>query len=154
QIQNAQSFDQDFAKFILFDGKKGERKKVKTKFGYHYIEILDQKNIGLYYKIAYMSKPIEALDETENAAANNAMQFAAASRDVKSFEDNVQKEKLQKLIAPDINEHEYQLRGVGFSREFVKAVFDADKGEVIKPQEIKDARRNTINVVAVVTEIN
>jgi peptidyl-prolyl cis-trans isomerase D len=137
-----------------FMGKVGDIKKVKSEFGYHLIEILDQKHFEVNYKIAYMAKPIEASDETENTAANNAMQFAAASRDLKSFEENVQKQKLQKLIAPDMNEHEYQLRGVGFSRDFVKAVFDADKGEVIKPQEIKDQRKNTINVIAVVTEIN
>jgi peptidyl-prolyl cis-trans isomerase D len=153
QIQDAARFDQDFAKYILFDGKKGERKKVKTKFGYHYIEIVDQKNIGLYYKIAYMAKPIEASDDTENAAANAAYQFAAGSRDLKSFEENIQKQKLQKLIAPDINAHDYQLRGVGISREFVKAVFNADEGDVIT-QEIKDQRNNTINIVAAVTEVN
>ena len=154
QIQNAQGFDQDFAKYILFDGKKGERNKVKTKFGYHYIEIIDQNNIGLYYKIAYMAKPIEASDETENLAANNSMKFAAESRDLKSFAQNTEKEKLQKFTSPDINAHDYQLRGVGFSREFIKAVFDADKGEVIKPQEIKDQKKNTIHVIAVVTEVN
>jgi peptidyl-prolyl cis-trans isomerase D len=44
--------------------------------------------------------------------------------------------------------------GVGFSREFVKAVFEADKGEVMKPQEIKDQKKNTIHIIAVVTEIN
>jgi hypothetical protein len=32
QIQDAQSFDPDFGKYILFDGTKGKKKKIKTKF--------------------------------------------------------------------------------------------------------------------------
>jgi hypothetical protein len=38
---------------------------VKTVFGYHLIEILDQKNFQPHYKIAYFAKPIIASDETE-----------------------------------------------------------------------------------------
>jgi peptidyl-prolyl cis-trans isomerase D len=137
-----------------FMGKVGDVKVVKTEFGYHLLEILDQKHFEINYKIAYMAKSIEASEETENTAANNAMQFAAESRDLESFQQNIEKRKLQKLLAPDLTAHAYELPGVGISREFVKAVFDADKNEVIKPQEIKDARKNTINVIAVVTEIN
>jgi peptidyl-prolyl cis-trans isomerase D len=35
---------------FCFEGKKGEKKVVKTMFGYHLIEILDQKNFQPHYK--------------------------------------------------------------------------------------------------------
>jgi parvulin-like peptidyl-prolyl isomerase len=34
------NFAKEFGQFILFDGKPGERKAVKTSFGWHFIEIL------------------------------------------------------------------------------------------------------------------
>ncbi len=57
----------EFDKFS-FDGKKGDKKIVKTQFGYHYIEILDQKDPEPNYKIAYLSKKIETSTETDQAA--------------------------------------------------------------------------------------
>jgi len=93
QIQEKEQFDQDFGKYILFEGKKGERKKVKTKFGYHYIEIADQINIEPHYKVAYMAKRIDASDETEQGAENAAMQFAGESR-IKNLLKQISKKTL------------------------------------------------------------
>jgi peptidyl-prolyl cis-trans isomerase D len=153
QIQDAERFDQDFGKYILFEGTNGQRKKVKTKFGYHYIEIVDQKNIEPHYKIAYLAKKIEASDETERNAENSSLQFAGESRDKKSFETNFEKnlkaKGYQKLFAPDISSHAYEIPGVGVSRKFIKQVFDADKGDVLQPERVGDSY-----VVAVVTEVN
>ncbi|MDP9041695.1 MAG: peptidylprolyl isomerase, partial [Bacteroidota bacterium] len=55
----------DFA----FNGKKGEVKIVKTQFGYHLIEIVDQKNFEPAYKIAYFSRRIEPSQETDQNAS-------------------------------------------------------------------------------------
>ncbi len=152
QIQD-ERFDQDFGKFILFEGTRGQRKKVKTKFGYHYIEIVDQKNIEPHYKVAYLAKKIEASDETERNAENSALQFAGESRDVKSFdadfEKNLKSKGLQKLFAPDISSHAYEIPGVGVSRRFIKHVFEADRGDVLQPERVGDNF-----VVAAVTEVN
>ena len=76
--------DESFNDFS-FTGHIGETKTVHTVFGYHYVEILGQKGSEAGYKIAYMSKPIEASAETDNAANNAASQFAAASRDQEKF---------------------------------------------------------------------
>jgi peptidyl-prolyl cis-trans isomerase D len=154
QIQDAERFDQDFGKYILFEGKKGERKKVKTKFGYHYIEIVDQIKIEPHYKIAYLAKKIEASEETERNAENSSLQFAGESRDRKSFDANFEKnlkpKGYQKLFATDISSHAYQIPGVGVSRKFIRdQVFAADKGDVMQPERVGDSY-----VVAVVTEIN
>ncbi len=94
QIQNKSGFDQDFARFIFLEGKKGDRKVVKTQFGYHYIDIVDQKNFEPAYKVAYFSKAIVPSDETDNSAMGLASQFAAESRNRKQFEENAKKRNL------------------------------------------------------------
>jgi peptidyl-prolyl cis-trans isomerase D len=132
-----------------FNGKVGEKKVVKTQFGYHYIEILDQKNFEPAYKVAYISRKIETSPETDQTVAGLANQFAGQSRDAKSFEQNAQKGNLQKLLAPDIQPSEYSIPGLGINRNMVRWVYEADLGNVSEPFSIGDKY-----VVAVLTEIN
>lgn len=138
---------------FIFDHKAGEKGIVKTDFGYHYIEVLSQKGSDQAYKIAYLSKKIEASDETERNAENAALQFAGDSRDLKAFDANAEKnlkpKGIQKLIAPNINSHAYDIPGIGVSRKFIKDIFDADKGDVLQPERVGDNY-----IVAAVTEIN
>ena len=49
--------------------------------GYHYIEVISQKNFEPAFKVAYFAKAIVTSDETDNAAMGLASQFAAESRD-------------------------------------------------------------------------
>ena len=136
----------------VFNGKVGERKIVKTEFGYHLVEILDQKGSQPYYKIAYLAKPIVASQETDNSASNRASEFAGNSRDQKAFDAAFDKDLrgkgYAKLIAADIRPMDFSINGLGASREFVKAIFDADKGSVLQPYRVGDAY-----VVAVVTDV-
>ncbi len=149
QIQNKDAFDQEFGKFILFDGKKGERKKVKTQFGYHYIEILDQTNFEPAYKVAYMSRNISASQETQNTASGLANQFAGESRTAKSFDDNAAAKKYNKLLASEIKPTDNMVTGLGSNRSLVKWIYEASKGEVSEPYDMGDKW-----VVAMLTEIN
>ena len=138
---------------FVFEGKVGERKVVKTEFGYHYIEILDQKGQQPHYKIDYFAKSIVPSAETDNNAQNAASLFAGDSRDAKSFNENIEKnlrpKGINKLVAADIRPNDYNINGLGTSRQFVKAIFDADRGDVLQPERVGDAY-----VVALVTEIN
>jgi peptidyl-prolyl cis-trans isomerase D len=153
QIQS-ENFAKEFGQFILFDGKTGDKKVVKTQFGWHYIEILDQKNVEPHYKIAYLAKPIAASNETDNQANNQASMFAGNSRDLKAFNDNYEKnlkaKGYNKLVASDIRPMDFGIQGLnGGARSFVKKIFDADKGDVIGPERVGDDY-----VVAIVTEVN
>ncbi len=123
---------------FCFEGNKGSKGVVKTQYGYHYIEVQDQKNFEQAYKIAYLSKPIEASVETDRAASAAATQFASASRDAKTFDDNVIKEKLNKRLAENVKEMDYQIVGIGPSRAFIKWIFSNDPGKVSDPTSIGD----------------
>jgi peptidyl-prolyl cis-trans isomerase D len=150
----SQNFAKEFGQFILFDGKPGDKKVVKTQFGYHYIEIMKYINVEPHYKVAYLAKPIETSPETDNTVHNLAAMFAGDSRDYKSFnanfEKNLKPKGYNKQVAPDIDEMQFNLIGVnGSARPFIKKVFEADRGDVIGPESVPDNY-----VVAVVTDIN
>jgi peptidyl-prolyl cis-trans isomerase D len=139
---------------FCFEGKKGESKVVKTVFGYHLIEILDQKNFQPAYKIAYFSKNVVASDETDRVALEAASRFASESRDLKSFDANIEKLKSagrQKLIATNIRPNDISIQGIsvfGNSRQLVRDVYKADAGDVLPQHRIGDKY-----IVAAVTEI-
>ncbi|HVU97214.1 MAG TPA: peptidylprolyl isomerase [Puia sp.] len=138
----------EFSDFV-FNGKKGEAKIVKTQFGYHYIQILDQKNFEPAYKVAYLSRKIDASQETDQAAFGLASQFAGQSRDAKAFDENVQKQGLNKMIAPDIAPAESNIPGLGTNRQLVQWAYKADIGTVSEPYTVGDRY-----VVAELVEIN
>lgn len=137
----------------IFGNPVGSKGIIKSVFGYHYIEILSSKGSSTAYKIAYLSVPIEASNETDGAASNEASQFASISRDRKSFDANAEKlqaKGINKAFAQDITPTASQIMGLGSSRPFVKAIYEAKLGDVVlSPSKVGDSY-----VVAVVTEIN
>jgi peptidyl-prolyl cis-trans isomerase D len=121
---------------FCFEKTTGSRGVVKTQFGYHLIEIMNQKNFVPAYKIAYLAKPIDASMETVNDAMNAANQFSGNSRSLKDFDANVVKQGLNKLLAPDIRENEFNIMGLGVNRSLVREIFEAEVGQVLDPVEM------------------
>jgi peptidyl-prolyl cis-trans isomerase D len=132
-----------------FYGNKGDKKTIKTSFGYHYLEILDHKKIEPAFKVAYLNRPILPSSITESAASGLASQFAGQSRNRKAFDENIDKQKLQKIIASDIKPTDVSIPNLGSSRQFVRWIYEADLGDVSEPFMVDDKY-----VVGVVTEIN
>lgn len=126
----------EFADFIFYR-PTGSREVVKTSFGYHVLEVLEQKNFEESYKMAYLSKRILASPETDNNASALATQFAGNSRNLKSFEDNLLKMQLSKRIADNVKEMDYSLAGMP-SRAVVKWIFESKVGSVSEPFDLKD----------------
>jgi peptidyl-prolyl cis-trans isomerase D len=124
----------DFA----FTGKVGETKTVQTVYGYHYVEILGQHGSETGYKIGYLSKPITASPETDNAASNAASQFAASGRDQKDFEADAKKQNLTVLSSQEFRENDFSIPGVGESRELVRWAYNNKPGAVSDPQNVND----------------
>lgn len=138
----------EFQDFV-FGHKIGDKGIVKSQFGWHYIEVLNQKNFEPGYKVAYLSRKIEASQNTDMAASGLASQFAGMSRDARSFEDNIQKKQLQRLVAPDIAPSAITIPGLGANRQLVRWVYDAELGNVSEPFPIGNKY-----VVALLTETN
>lgn len=134
---------------FCFSGKKGDRKVVKTQFGYHLIEITDQKNFNPAYKVAYLSKTIVASQETDEKASGLASQFASESRNAKAFDENVKKRNYNKLLSTDIKPNDINIQPLGSNRQMVKWIYEADRGDVSEMFTVESKY-----VVATVTEIN
>ncbi|MFZ9262247.1 MAG: peptidylprolyl isomerase [Chitinophagaceae bacterium] len=141
---DASTLDKDFSNYML-NKPKGSFEVLKTSFGYHVMEILDQKNFEPAYKVAYLAKNIVSSEETDNAASSAATQFFGTSRDAKSFDETALKMKVEKNFADNIREMDY---GAGqlSSRALVKWVFENKVGTVSEPFDLKDQY-----VVAVIT---
>lgn len=121
---------------FCFDKTKGSTGIVKTQFGYHLIEITDQKNFVPAYKIAYLARSIDASMETVNDAMNAANQFSGNSRTLKAFDNNVVTQGLNKLLATDIRQNEFNIMGIGVNRALVRDIFEAEVGSVLEPVEL------------------
>lgn len=136
---------------FIFLNPVGSKDIVKTEFGYHYIEILSQKGSNVGYKTTLLPKEIVVSTETENNASNQANMFAADSRDIKSFDANFEKnlksKGLNKAFA-SVTPKDGQIMGLGYSRNFVRSIFEGKAGQVLKPEKIEDKY-----VVAVITEV-
>lgn len=147
EITPATPFVKEFKDFA-FDGSKGQMKVVKTQFGYHLIEILEQKNFGPALKVAYLSKPVEASKETDSKAYAAASEFAGQNRDQKSFEKNIQAKGYNKRLADNLRPMDFVIPGVGQARELVRWAYEAKKGDVSSVFTFEDKY-----VVAVLTGI-
>ena len=154
QFSSSSHLVKPFYETVFYD-PVGTKKVVKAEsdsyIGYHYIEVLSQKNFGPAYKIAYLSKKIVASSETDQNASGLANQFAGQSRTVQAFEENVKKQNLQKILAPDITPTSVSIPGLGTSRELVKWIYDdkTSQGDVSIPISVGNKY-----VIGVVTEIN
>lgn len=138
----------EFAEFAFY-GRPGEKKVVKTSFGYHYMEVLEHKKIEPAYKVAYFTKRIDPSTETDNQASGLANQFSGQSQNLKEFDANVAKNKYQKIISPEIRPMEMAIPNLGPNRQLVRWIYEANLGDVSEPFRVEDKY-----VVAVVTEIN
>src|SRR6187399_1094346 len=149
-----------------FEGKTGDKKVVKTMFGYHLVEILDQKNFQPHYKVAYFAKPIIASDETERVVLEDAAKFVSESEDLKSFNANIAKSngRHPRFEATNIGPNDISIQDIdrrltgGFGqtiscRPLVREIYKADKGDVIKQERIGDAALGYKYVVAAVSDI-
>jgi peptidyl-prolyl cis-trans isomerase D len=140
---------------FIFDHKVGEKGVVKTDFGFHYIEVLSQKGNSPAYKIAYITKAIYPSSATDDSVSNAASQFAGDSRDEKAFDANFEKnlkpKGINKFLASDIKPNDFTIgQSVpAASRQLVKSIFAAKKGEVLPPARVGDNY-----IVVAVTEVN
>ena len=132
-----------------FDKPVGSKGVVKTEYGYHYIEILGQKNLAPAYKIAYLAKPIVASNETISVANTAAAQFVANTKNSKQFNENAIKQNLQVMSATEIKQNDFTINSIGSSRSLVRWIFEKKPGDISEPTEIGDRY-----IVAIISAVN
>lgn len=132
-LQQKGQLSKEFADFI-FDGKPGEKKVVKVSndnyAGYHYIEILEQTGISTSAKLATISKALEAGEQTTNDLYAKAAEFAGKNNTGKAFDAAVKKDGANKKVAENVKENDFNIPGIGNSREVVRWMYEANEGDV------------------------
>ena len=131
---------------FTFDNPVGKKGVVKTVFGYHYIEVLNQKNYSKMYNVAYISKEITASSETVGEANNKAVSFAASCKSGKDFQLNAQKLGYAAMPAENIKENDFNVQGIeGACRSIIRWIFENKMGDISEPIQIN----NNIYVVLI-----
>ena len=121
----------EFADFIFEgSGKKVVKVENDNYAGYHYIEIISQKDVQPVVKLATITKPLFATPETENAIYAKANEFAGKNTNEKAFDEALKKQNLNKLIAENVKVNDFIIPGIGSSRDVIRWMYDAKKGDV------------------------
>lgn len=129
----------------------GELFKLTSAQGGTYIFKIDEKSPARRkVKLAILERKVTASDDSKTKIYNNAVQFAAASKDAQTFE-KVAKEKGY-IVHPgtNIDKNADQLNMIPLSREAVRWTYKNDKGDV---SEVIECGTDNY-IVATISEIN
>lgn len=125
---------------VAFNGKTGDLKTVKTQFGWHILRINDQKAFEPATKLAIVIKALQPGQVTNDATYNRAVAFAGKNGDAKAFDAAITKDGLQKKVAENIRQNDFNINGLGSSRELITWVWDEKQknGAVSSPFHVDD----------------
>lgn len=111
-------------KAFAFDNAKGSVDVVGTSFGYHVIEILEQKSFNKVVKLATLADKLEPSDETLQDVFNKMSKFEIAAKD-QDFNELAKESSL--TVKPiTFKELDENIPGLGSQREVVRWAFDSD----------------------------
>lgn len=127
-----QSMVPEFRDFT-FENKVGDMGVVKTQFGFHIIDIQEQRNIQKNVKLATFAREITASDETESAIYLEAETMASELMDGEDMEELAKKNGLTIQPAVGIGPMDESVSNLNNQRQMVTWAFDKES----KLNEIK-----------------
>ncbi|WP_040281475.1 peptidylprolyl isomerase [Psychroserpens damuponensis] len=119
-----------------FENKVGDIGVVKTQFGFHIIEILDQKGASNVVKVATIARKIEPSTETIDNIFTEASKFELALQDG-DFQNIADERKLTVKPVNGIKVLDEQIPGLASQRPMVRWAFESET-------EVGDYKRFTI----------
>ncbi len=111
------------------------------------LQVVSRKAMVTKYKVAVVKRPVEFSKETYNKAYNDFSQFVAQNGTIEKMEQNAEENGYRLLERSAFMSNEHNVCGVKGTREALKWVFDAKKGDVSQLYECGD--NNQLLVVAV-----
>jgi len=122
---NTTTIAQGFKTFAFdSDRKKGDIDVVGTSFGYHIIEILEQKSFNTAIKVATLADKIEPSEQTLQDVFNKMSKFEIAAKD---GDFNALAKERELVVKPiTFKELDENIPGLGSQREVVRWAFNED----------------------------
>ncbi|MBK5286187.1 MAG: peptidylprolyl isomerase [Bacteroidia bacterium] len=115
-----------------FNGKKGDLPIVKTQFGIHLIEILEQAKPSKQIQLATLDHKVEPSQKTYDSYFMQASEFGNKNNTGELFDKACTEKGLNKHVADNLKETEKAITGLDQPRELVRWAFTAKKDEVSK----------------------
>lgn len=114
-----QTMVRPFSNFV-FRNEVGDVALVPSQFGYHIIEVLDQKGGEDALKLINISREILPSDETLDRIYGEASSFASQVDDIESFGNVAEENGYQPRPVTDLKPFDENVIGIGNNREIIK----------------------------------
>ena len=128
-ITELTNFVPEFKDFC-FENNTGDIEVVKTQYGYHIIEILEQSKKIEKRKIVFVQLEIIPTKETYNDLYTTAAKFSGENNNEEKFLAAIDKQGLTRKDATDITQATNVIPGIETTREIVRWIFANEKGTV------------------------
>jgi peptidyl-prolyl cis-trans isomerase D len=119
-----------------FDGKKGDLVLVESQFGFHIIEVLEQKGSTEKRAITFIDRAVDPSTKTFQIKYGEADEFARSITSLASFDQEVANRGLNKRIASNLKENDRTIAGLESPRQLIRWAFEAEKGDVSEVFEL------------------
>ena len=135
----------------LFGMKKGELKQLSLAGGHLIIQVVDTKNPVEKYNAAVIKRPAYFSNETYAEAYNQLSAFVASNQTLEEIEANAEEAGFRLYPVNELSNTAHTIGGVQGTREALRWVFGAEKGEV---SHIFEAGENDHLMVVTVADIH
>ena len=131
QYENA-TIDEDNRKFInaLNNTSVGSTQLLELNQAYIILQIYARNNMIKKYDAAIIKRPIEFSKETYSKAYNAFSHFVAVNKNLKDIEANASKAGYRVMERKDLFSYEHYVANVPGTREAMRWVFAASKGDI------------------------
>jgi peptidyl-prolyl cis-trans isomerase D len=113
-----------------FDGKKGDLTLVESQFGFHIIEVLEQKGNTEKRAVAFIDRAVEPSTKTFQVKYGEADEFKRSITSLASFDQEVANRGLNKRIASNLKPNDRTIAGLENPRPLIRWAFEAEKENV------------------------
>ena len=119
-----------------FDGDEGDLVMVESQFGFHIIEVLEQKGSTEKRAVAFIDRVVDPSTKTFQVKYGEADEFARSITSVASFDQEVANRGLNKRIASNLKENDRTIAGLENPRQLIRWAYEAEKGDVSEVFEL------------------
>ncbi len=119
-----------------FDGDKGDLVVVESQFGYHIIEVVDQKGNTEKRAVTFIDRAVEPSTKTFQVVYGSADEFARSITSLASFDQEIANRGLNKRIASSLKENDKTIAGLENPRELIRWAYKAEKEDVSEVFEL------------------